>query len=41
VSLSDEDLNGLGLLLVGRIAENVSHVHIGGYTFISFRLPVE
>ncbi|WP_319470952.1 solute carrier family 23 protein [uncultured Pseudodesulfovibrio sp.] len=37
--LGEEDLNALGMILLGHVATDVSHVTIAGYTFIGFTLP--
>lgn len=39
-AMGSEKLNALGLALLGRIASDVSHVTIAGYTYIRFSLPV-
>ncbi len=40
-TLGEEELNGLGLVLLGHIASRVSHVTIAGYTYIEFTLPAK
>jgi len=37
-TLSDADLNALGLALLGRIASNISHVDMAGYTYVNFSI---
>jgi uracil-xanthine permease len=39
-SASNEDLNRLGLLLLTRTARDVQHIHISGYTYISFIIDI-
>lgn len=39
-SASNEDLNRLGLLLLTRTARDVQHIHISGYTYISFMIDI-
>lgn len=36
INASEEDLNRIGLLLLSKIAKDVQHIHISGYTYISF-----
>lgn len=38
MALGGEQLNALGLILLGRVADAVNHVNIGRYTFISFTI---
>ena len=35
------DLDKLGLALLGKVAQNVTHLHISGYNCISFNIPRE
>ncbi len=37
-SCTDDDLKSLGLILLGRIADNVSHITISGHSYISFTM---
>lgn len=41
IATGDEELNALGLVLLGRFADNVTHVNIGDYSFISFTIVDE
>lgn len=40
-SMDSESLRTLGLFLLGKVAENISHVHIAGSTYVGFAIRME
>lgn len=38
-TLKEEDLQSLGLMLLGHIAKDIEHIHIKQFAFISFEIP--
>ncbi|WP_029896393.1 solute carrier family 23 protein [Desulfohalovibrio reitneri] len=38
---TEEDMHCLGLYMLHKIARDVHHIHISGYAFVSFKVPVD